>query len=230
LAKKEAVGEGGQEAEVPAGDVQKEQLRRMVKMLFAFFGVGIGLLGMVAAILFYFTAASAIGSTQSAVNAQLEAVQGSLGNAEAAVADVEGGVAEIPPVTSNLSAALTSTATATGGISSSLISLAGVLDAMPLISADTAGIRGSARQMANASESFQASADSMGRLASKAEEVRSDLAGMRTNIASSRAALASARGNLDGSFNSMRISVLLIALMFFFAFALLMVYAVTALI
>ena len=48
MAKKEAVGEGGQEAEVPAGDVQKEQLRRMVKMLFAFFGVGIGLLGMVA--------------------------------------------------------------------------------------------------------------------------------------------------------------------------------------
>ena len=52
---------------------------------------------------------------------------------------------------------------------------------------------------------------------------------VRANIANSRAALLSAREKIDSAFNSLRFSALLIALMFFFAFALLITYAVTTL-
>lgn len=219
-----------EEAAVPEGDIQKLQLRRMVKVLFAFFGVAIGVLGMTASIFFYFTTASAIGSMQTAVGNQLSAVNQAVGDADEMVVGIQGSISEVPPLTENLSAALNHTATATGGISTSLGVLADTLGGNPLVPIDTASIRSSADEMANASASFRASGESMGRLSSDARGVQSDMAGVRANIANSRAALVSARENIDSAFNTLRFSALLISLMFFFAFALLMTYAVTTLI
>ncbi len=230
MAKKPAgENEAQLESAAPEGDVQGQQLRRMLKVLFAFIGIAIGVLGMVASIFFYFTVASAVGSMQEAVNTQLSAVNQAIGNADDMVAGVETSMSEVPPLTENLSTALNSTAAATGSISVSLSALADTLGGNPLLPVDTASIRSSASEMANASASFRASAESMGRLSSDVHGVQSDLAGVRANIANSRAALLSAREKIDSAFNSLRFSALLIALMFFFAFALLITYAVTTL-
>ena len=210
-----------EELESRSPENSKAGLRRIVKLLFTAFGIFAGVGGVLLSIFFYATTLSAVNGAQSALDVQLSTAQDALSDTEQALAAVEQGSARVPALASNLSVALSSMGTATGAAATSLNSLADSVSSLPVGIGDAGALREAARNLSNASVSFNASSRVAGELASDTATLGNQLSQVHADIVRAKNALAASRQAMASSFNSLRFSALILSLMFFLAFALL---------
>jgi len=202
----------------------------MVKLFFTAFGVVAGMAGLLLSIFFYFTTLSAINGAQTALDSQINAAYNAAADGEAAVAALDATLAGIPPTAGNMSTGLAAMQGATRDAAASMNSIADSLAAIPppFSVGDVGALRSSANQLSASSASFGAGAASSAELAQSSGTLRADIAQVRGDMAQAKASIGSAKQVMANSFNALRFSALILALMFFLAFALLISYSLSA--
>jgi len=203
------------------------RLRKAVKLFLTTFGIVCGIGGLLLSVLFYTTMLSAINGMQSSIDAQFDGATGMLSDTEAALASLEVTTASLPRISANLSDALYSLGNSTGTMASSVGAIADGIDSLPPIMGITGGdaIRRGAESMENASLSLSLAAESADGLELSSSRLSSQVALIRGDVSGVRASLAASRQSIDSSFGSLRLSALLISLMFAAAFIMLGFYS-----
>ena len=204
--------------------------RLIAKGGFAVLGAVLGLFGVLLTIIFYFVALGAANSAQSAIDTQFTSASRALLDVEGSMGAAQEATAAMGGATGNISIALSTFGEASEGAADSFEAAASAIGSIPLIPANTfSGLSSSAAKLRQASDSFEGAESSLGEMSASISEMEAKFGAVKADIASARASLGKSQADAESAFGSLRLSLLLISLMFLIAFVMLGSYSASIL-